>query len=151
MSSPEPYPAPQPPYPGYPPPPPYPGYPAPQVGPRNGLGSAALIMAMLALLFSWSIIGGIVGGLIAVVLGFAGRRRAGRGDADNGAIANAGIGLGALAVVVGVAFIPIWIGFLSEAGIGDYVDCMEKAGIDRPAQVQCENSFRGQVKKDYNI
>lgn len=151
MSSPEPYPAPQPPYPGYPPPPPYPGYPAPQVGPRNGLGSAALIMAMLALVFSWSIIGGIVGGLIAVVLGFAGRGRAGRGDADNGAIANAGIGLGALAVVVGVAFIPIWIGFLSEAGIGDYVDCMQKAGTDRPAQVQCENSFREQVEKNYNI
>lgn len=119
----------------------------PQVGPRNGLGSAALIMAMLALVFSWSIIGGIVGGLIAVVLGFAGRGRAGRGDADNGAIANAGIGLGALAVVVGVAFIPIWIGFLSEAGIGDYVDCMQKAGTDRPAQVQCENSFREQVEK----
>lgn len=153
MSSPEPYPAPAPlaPYPGYPPPPPYPGYPVPVVGLRNGLGSAALVLAMVALLSCWSIIGGIVGGLIAVVLGFAGRSRAARGEADNGAIANAGIGLGALAVAVGIAFIPIWIGFLSEAGIGDYVGCMEKAGTDRPAQVQCENSFREQIEKNYKI
>ena len=71
--------------------------------------------------------------------------------ADNGAIANAGIGLGALAVVVGIAFVPIWIGFFTEAGVGDYVKCMEQAGADRTAQTQCENTFRERVQQDYNI
>lgn len=143
MSAPQPYPAPHAPYPGYPPPPP--------AGPRNQLGSWALVLAMLALLFSWSIIGGVVGGLIAVVLGFAGRGRATRGEADNGPIANAGIGLGALAVIVGVAFVPIWIGFFADAGLGDYVRCMERAGTDRTAQVQCENTFREKVERDYGL
>lgn len=130
---------------------PFPGYPPPTTGPRNQLGNWALVIAMLALLFSWSIAGGIVGGLIAVILGFTGRGRAKRGEADNGPIANAGIGLGALAVVVGVAFVPIWIGFFAEAGMGDYIRCMERAGVDRPAQVQCENTFRERVEKNYNL
>ncbi|OJZ68640.1 hypothetical protein BRW64_03505 [Mycolicibacterium diernhoferi] len=142
MSSPGPYPAPQ---------PPYAGYPVPPTGPRNGLGSAALVLAMLALVFSWSVIGGIAGGALAVVLGAAGRGRAQRGEADNGPIANAGIGLGALAIVVGAAFVPIWIGFLSEAGMGDYIDCMQRAGTDRPAQVQCENTFRERIQQDYSL
>ncbi|WP_395311173.1 DUF4190 domain-containing protein [Mycobacterium sp. AMU20-3851] len=142
MSSPGPYPV---------PPPYYAGYPVPPSGPRNGLGSAALIVAVLALVFSWSVIGGIAGGALAVVLGAAGRGRARRGEADNVPIANAGIGLGALAVVVGAAFVPIWIAFLSEAGMGDYIDCMQRAGTDRPAQVQCENTFRERVQQDYGL
>ncbi len=139
MSYPGPYPAAQPPYPGYPP------------APRNGQGSAALVLAVLALVFSWTVIGGIAAGVLAVVLGAAGRGRARRGESDNGPIATAGIGLGALAVVVGAAFVPIWIGFLSAAGIGDYLDCMQRAGTDRPAQVQCENDFRERVQQDYGL
>ena len=147
MSSPGPYHAPHAPYPAqYPP---HPGH-AP-AGPRNQLGTGALVLAMLALLFSWSIVGGVIGGLVAVVLGFAGRSRAARGEADNGPIANAGIGLGALAVVVGVAFVPIWIGFFTEAGMGDYVRCMEQAGTDRTAQTQCENTFRERVEQEYGL
>ncbi|CAM3450516.1 DUF4190 domain-containing protein [Mycobacterium frederiksbergense] len=147
MSSPGPYPAPHAPYPAHHPP--YPGH--PPTGPRNQLGSWALVLAMLALLFSWSIVGAVIGGSIAVVLGFAGRGRAARGEADNGPIANAGIGLGALAVIVGVAFVPIWIGFFTEAGMGDYVRCMEQAGTDRTAQGQCENTFRERVERDYGL
>ena len=49
------------------------------------------------------------------------------------------------------AFVPIWMGFLSEAGVGDYFDCMQRAGADRPAQVQCENDFRERVQQDYGL
>lgn len=133
----------------YPAAPPHPG--PPPAGPRNQLGTWALVLAMLALLFSWTIIGGVIGGLIAVVLGFAGRGRAARGEADNGPIANAGIGLGALGVIVAVAFVPIWIGFFAKAGMGDYVRCMEQAGTDRAAQAQCENTFRERVERDYGL
>lgn len=146
MSFPGPYPAPPVPYPGQ-----YPPHPGPPPGPRNQLGTWALVLAMLALLFSWTIIGGVAGGLIAVVLGFAGRGRAARGEADNGPIANAGIGLGALGVIVAVAFVPIWIGFFAKAGMGDYVRCMEQAGTDRTAQTQCENTFRERVERDYGL
>lgn len=140
MSSPGPYPPAHAPHPGYPPP-----------GPRNQVGTWALVLAVVALLFSWSIIGGIVGGSVAVVLGFAGRARAARGEADNAPIANAGIGLGALAVIIGAAFVPIWIGLFSEAGMGDYVRCVEHAGNDRAAQQQCENAFLERVQRVYGL
>lgn len=125
--------------------PPYPGPPA--TGPRNGIGTGALVVAVAALAFSWSVIGGIVGGVIAVSLGVAGRGRARRGAADNGPVATAGIALGALAVVIGIAAVPVWSGFLGDAGIGDYVSCMEKADTDRTAQTRCENDFRDRIEE----
>ena len=88
---------------GYPPPPPppyggYPGYPGysgypgpPQSEPKNGLGLAALILAIIGLLLCWSVAGGIVLGVVAVILGFLGRGRVKRGEADNGGVAIAGI------------------------------------------------------------
>jgi hypothetical protein len=142
MSSPEPYPW---------PPPPYPGNAAAPARPRNGLGTAALMLALAALVFCWTVLGGIALGLSAVVLGFAGRAKAARGEADNGVIASAGIALGALAVVVGIVFVPIWAGVFTDAGFGDYVGCMREAGTDRDAQVRCEHTFRDKVEQDFNI
>ena len=42
-----------------------PGYGAPLRRPRNGLGIAALVLGLLALVLCWTIIGGIVLGLLA--------------------------------------------------------------------------------------
>ncbi|MBI3225285.1 MAG: DUF4190 domain-containing protein [Mycolicibacterium cosmeticum] len=142
-------------YPGqYPPPPPQPyaGYPPPPPSaPRNGLGVTALVLAVLGLLFSWTVAGGIVLGLVALIIGFAARGRVKRGEATNGSLAISGIVLGALAIVLGLVFIPVWISFFSQLGIGDYVDCMTKAGNDRTAQVQCESTMRGKIESDYGV
>ena len=74
-------------YPGaYPPPPmpygdPYLGAPAPK---RNGLGTAALVMGILAVFpGTCTVIFGIVLGIVAVILGFLARGRVTRGEADN--------------------------------------------------------------------
>ncbi|AMO06635.1 MULTISPECIES: hypothetical protein [Mycobacteriaceae] len=129
-----------------------PPYPVRQTGPRNGVGAGAFVVAVAALVFSWSVIGGVVGGIIAVVLGVSGRRRARRGEADNGPVATAGMALGALAVVVGIAAVPVWSGFLGDAGVGDYLGCMEKAigesgtSPDPAAQQKCENEFRDRIE-----
>ncbi|MGU3651605.1 DUF4190 domain-containing protein [Mycolicibacterium sp. A43C] len=129
-----------------------PPYPVRQTGPRNGVGAGALMVAVAALVFSWSVIGGVIGGIIAVVLGVTGRGRARRGEADNGPVAIAGMALGALAVVVGIAAVPVWSGFLGDAGVGDYLSCMEKAigesgtSLDPAAQQKCENEFRDRIE-----
>lgn len=143
-------------YPGqgpYPPPPPQPyaGYGPPPIGPRNGLGITALTLAVVGLLFSWTIAGGIILGLVALIIGFAARGRVKRGEATNGGLALSGIVLGALAIVLGLVFIPVWIGFFSQLGVGDYVDCMQKAGNDRAAQLQCENNMRDKIETDYGV
>lgn len=146
------------PYPGAPyPPGPYPGgYPPPmQYGdytpaPRNGLGIAALIVAIVALVSSFSIVGGIVLGLVAVVLGFLGRARVRRGEADNGGVALAGIVLGVVAVVAGLSFIAVWVGLFKQVGANDYFDCLQQAGQDREKVQMCSDEFRSSVESRFS-
>ena len=53
---------------GYPPPPqPYSGFAPPPTGPRNGLGIAALVIAIVGLVFCWTVAGGVILGLTAVI------------------------------------------------------------------------------------
>ena len=142
------------PYPGgYPPPPPhvYPGYSPATGAPRNGLGIGALVVAILAVVSSISVVGGIVLGIVAVVLGFAGRARVKKGEANNGGVALAGIVLGFLGIVAGLASIAIWVLFIKDTGAGDYFDCMNKAGQNRSAQIQCEDEFRQSVENKFSI
>jgi hypothetical protein len=56
-------------------------YPAGQYGSqvpqgRNGMALAALIVGIIALLTCWSVVGGIIGGVVAAILGFVALSRA---------------------------------------------------------------------------
>ncbi|WP_319436528.1 DUF4190 domain-containing protein [Mycobacterium sp. RTGN5] len=141
------------PYPGYPPAPPQPyaGYAPPPAAPRNGLGIAALIIAIVALLASFSVAGGIVLGIVAVIIGFAGRSRAKRGEANNGGVALAGIILGFVAIVVGLAFIAVWVGLFKGVGATDYIDCLQKAGQDQSQVQQCADEFKQSVENKFSV
>lgn len=148
MSNRYPYPYPPGTHPGYPPPP-YPGYrPA---GPRNGLGVASLVLAIVGLLSVWSVVGGITLGIVGAVLGVVGWRRVRRGEADNGGIAIAGIVLGVMAVIVGLAFAGIWIAFWKEAGGNDYLACLQKAGPNHALQQRCADQFRDKVQNQFGV
>ena len=139
---------------GYPPPPPQPyaGYSAaPPVGPRNGLGVASLVIAIIAVFTCASVVLGIILGIVAVVIGFAGRGRVKRGEADNGGIAIAGIVLGFVAIVASIAFIVIWVAVFKEVGGGDYIDCLNKAGNDSAKVQQCADQFRQHIQNRYSV
>lgn len=141
------------PYPGSYPPPQMPYgdyYPAPPAAPRNGLGIAALVIAIIALISSFSVAGGIVLGIAAVILGFLGRARVKRGEANNSGVALAGIVLGVAAIVVGLAFIAIWVGLFKEVGATDYFDCLQQAGQDRTKVQQCSDEFRQSVEDKFS-
>lgn len=140
---------------GYPPPPyqqnPYPGYGPPPAAPRNGLGIASLVLAIVALLCFWSVLGGVVIGVAAVILGIIGRGRAKRGEASNGGVAIAGIALGALAIVVSLAFIAVWVGIFDEVGGTDYLDCVAGSGSDPAAVEGCADQLRDRVEGQFSI
>ena len=151
-------------YPGGSPPPPqqpyggYPGYPGysgyagpPQSEPKNGLGLAALILAIIGLLLCWSVAGGIVLGVVAVILGFLGRGRVKRGEADNGGVAIAGIALGFVAIIAGLVFIPIYIGLFDSVGGTDYIDCVTRAGSDQAAVQECAEEFTRRVEDQFSV
>ena len=140
-------------YPGsYPPPPPQPytGY-APAIAPRNGLGIAALVVAIIGLVFCWTVAGGVILGVAAIIIGFVARGRVKRGEATNGGVAIAGIVLGFLAIIVSLVFIPIWIGMFDEVGGSNYVDCLSKAGSDEQAIQKCADEFRQHVENQFSV
>jgi uncharacterized protein DUF4190 len=141
-------------YPGgyYPPPQPYGAYPPVPAAPKKDvLGISALIVAILGLLFSWSVFGGFVLGVVAVILGFVGRSKVKRGEASNGGVALGGIVLGALAVVVSLAFIAIWYGAFSDIGGTDYFDCVSKAGSDPKAVQSCADQFQDHLQSQFSV
>jgi hypothetical protein len=122
--------------PGYPPSPSYHAGPQPPVAPKNGLGIASLVLAVVGLLS------------VATVIAHA---RAKRGTADNGGVAIAGIVLGGLAVVVGLAFIAIWTTVWKDVRGGDYIDCTQKAGSNHVLQQQCADKFRQSVQHRLSV
>ena len=139
-------------YPGsYPPPPqgsPYGGYAPPPSAPQNGLGIASLVTAIIALL---TVVGGVVLGVVAVILGFMGWGKAKRGLATNGGVAVAGIVLGFLSIIEAVAVIGLFIWGFGEVGGTDYVDCLSRAGSDQEAIQQCADQFTSNLEDEFSV
>lgn len=138
------------PYPGAYPPPPMPYgeyYPGAPMAPRNGLGVAALVLALIALVSSCSVVGGLVLGVAAIVLGFLGRGRVTRGEANNGGVALTGIILGSLAVVVSLAFVAMYVGIFNNYGGQDLLTCVQDAGGDNTKVEQCMDQFQRRVEE----
>ena len=134
---------------GYPPPPQYGGYyPPPPAIPKNGLGTASLVVAIISL---FTIFGGIILGVVAVILGFLGRGRVKRGEATNGGVAIAGIVLGVLSILVSVAAIAIAVWSFNSVGGTDYVECLSRAGSDQQAVQDCADEFTERVEDEFSI
>ncbi|MBX7435351.1 DUF4190 domain-containing protein [Mycobacterium sp. Y57] len=137
---------------GYPPPPPYGAYPPPPpAGPKNGLGTAALVLAIIGLVLCWTVAGGVILGLCAVIIGFVARGRVKRGEANNGGIAIAGIVLGFVSIVAALVFIPIYIGVFDRVGGTDYIDCISRAGSDQQAIQDCADEFTQRVEEQFSL
>ncbi|WP_327370139.1 DUF4190 domain-containing protein [Streptomyces sp. NBC_01217] len=107
---------------GYPaaPAPQYGGYPAGYTGygqapwggpsPANGLGTAAMVLGILAVaLFCIYGIPSLILGALALIFGILGRKRVQRGEATNSGQALAGIIMGSIGIVFGVAIISFFI------------------------------------------
>jgi heme/copper-type cytochrome/quinol oxidase subunit 2 len=110
-----------------------------------------LVLAIVALVFCWTVAGGIILGLCAVIIGFVARGRVKRGEATNGGVAIAGIVLGVLAIIVSLVFIPIWIGVFDQVGGTDYIDCVTKAGSDQEAMQRCADQFQRRVEDEFSV
>ncbi len=105
----------------------YGGY--PQAPARNGMGTAALVLGILALVFAILFFPvGLVLGILAVIFGFIGRGRANRGEATNGGAATAGLVMGILGLIASIA-IAVFAGSI----FNKVKDCAE---LDTQAEVE---------------
>jgi len=116
----------------------------------NWIGTTALATAIVGLMLCWSVVGGVILGVIAIIVGVSARGRVKRGEATNGAVATAGIALGLLAVVVSLAVIPIWVRLYQEVDAPAYVDCATKAS-DQQGIAKCADELRQRVQDELGV
>lgn len=102
---------------------------APAAGGRrgNGLAVAALILGVLAILLFWTVVGGVVLGLLALVLGIIGARRARGGRAPHGVMSIVGAVLGALGLIASAVILAIGASILNSDEFKDFDDCVRHA------------------------
>lgn len=121
------------------------------MGPKNGLGVAALVIAIIGLVLSETVVFGVILGIVAVIVGFVAHGRVKRGEANNGGVAIAGIVLGFLAAVLGLVFIAIWIAVFHQVGGGTYIDCVNNAGNDQAKIQKCADDFKQHIENQFSV
>ncbi|KUN96137.1 DUF4190 domain-containing protein [Streptomyces caeruleatus] len=121
-------------YPGYPPGYGWPGMP---MQPQNGMGVAALVLGILSCcLFCLYGVVSIVLGILAVIFGVQGRRKAERGEANNRGQAQAGLITGIIGIVLGVLMIVLFIiGITAAINSDNYDDGDYYGALPAPASV----------------
>ena len=147
------------PAPGQGPPPPPPGPPAAGYGgyspyaqstrpARNGMGVAALILGISSIVLCWTVIVGVVGGILAIIFGVIGRRRWKRREATNGGVALAGIITGAIGLVVTVIIVAaVGVFFVHHKDdIQRLNDCLRTAQTQQQ-QEQCRQEFQNSLNE----
>jgi hypothetical protein len=128
----------------------YPGAGYPAAGRRNGMGTAALVLGVVAivlvLLLLFSPVGAFLG-LLAVLFGILGIIRANRGEADNRGQAVAGLVTGGIALLVG-AFLTISIGLWFSTHVADFNrfgQCIEDA-VGPDAREECARELSRELE-----
>jgi len=109
-----------------------------QQQPRNGMGIASLVLGLIALPFAFILVG-VIPGVLAIVLGIVGLKRAGRGEASSRVLPVVGIVAGVLASLVAVVMIAFVASHTDE--IGDLAQCLEEAGQVQEARDACNRRY----------
>ena len=122
-----------------------PGYDRPPMRYGAGMATAALVLGILSLILCWTVFGGIVLGILALVLGIIAARRAGRGEAPGRGRAIAGIVTGVLGLLLSIALIAIGASILNSGSGKTLQQCLQQAGNDQPAQQQCATEYQKSV------
>jgi len=100
-----------------------------RANPRNGLGVAALVVAVVAALTFWVPVLGLVLGLVGLVLALVALRRVRRGVANNRGVALAALIVSILAAIAGlvVTALTAWVLWFAADNSGDLQACLDTA------------------------
>ncbi len=112
----------------------------------SGLAIAALVLGVLALITCWTVIGGILFGLLAIALGFVAMSRAKRGLSGGRGMAIAGVVLGALGLILSIVLISVGLSLLNSDSGQQLQECLEGAGNDAAAQAQCQRELQDDLE-----
>ncbi|MFF8278866.1 DUF4190 domain-containing protein [Streptomyces lateritius] len=101
--------------------------PAPGVKRSSGLAIASLVLGIAAILLFWTVFGGLVLGLLALIFGIIGARRARAGGAGSGKMSLIGAILGGLGMLASAVILAIGASVLNSDEFENFDDCVEHA------------------------
>ncbi|MGM0356933.1 DUF4190 domain-containing protein [Streptomyces sp. ECR3] len=107
---------------------------------RNGFGIAALVLGLVGAALFWTVVGGIVLGLLALVFGVLGHRRSKRGLATNGVMSLVGAVIGTLALLASSLLLALGVAVFKSDDFKTYQDCLQHADTKSDRQ-QCAKDF----------
>ncbi|MEU6622148.1 DUF4190 domain-containing protein [Streptomyces litmocidini] len=99
-----------------------PGQPGWPQAPSNGMGTTAMVLGIIAVA-GFCLYGlGVVLGILALIFGIIGMKKAGRGEATNRGMALAGVILGSIGILVSAVFLGFVIWAIANAPSGSSED-----------------------------
>jgi hypothetical protein len=110
----------------------------------NGLAIAALVLGILAVVLFWTVVGGVLLGILALVFGIIGARRARGGRAPRRTMSIFGAVLGVLGVIGSVVIIAIGASILNSDEFKDFDDCVQHADTQSERDA-CADDFNEDV------
>lgn len=114
----------------------------------SGMAITALVLGIIALLFSWTVIGGFLFGLIAIILGAIASSKAKKGQASGRGMAIGGIVTGVLGILIAGAITAFTAFLFSSAGFGSFTECVNNA--DGQSQLdECEREFEQNLEERF--
>ncbi|WP_411083381.1 DUF4190 domain-containing protein [Streptomyces sp. cmx-18-6] len=113
-----------------------PQYSSPEPARSNGFAVTALILGLVACLLFWTIAGGLLLGVLAVVFGVVAVLRTRQGRAPRRVMAIVGAALGALGLIGSVVVLIIAVSVYNSPEFKEYERCAERAN-SQPARDRC--------------
>ncbi|MFH9819787.1 DUF308 domain-containing protein [Streptomyces sp. NPDC017230] len=110
----------------------------------NGPAVAALVLGILAVLLFWTVVGGAVLGLLALINGIVGARKARGARAPHGKMSIVGAVLGVLGAIASVVIIAIGASILNSDEFKDFDDCVQHADTQSERNA-CAEDFNKDV------
>ena len=109
------------------------------------MATAAMVLGILAILTCWTVWGGVLLGLLAIIFGIIAARRARRGIGAGRGRAITGIVTGAIGLLLAVVLIAVGLSILNSPATKDLRSCLKDAGSNQQQVQQCQNEYRDQV------
>jgi hypothetical protein len=120
----------------------------PPARPGAGMAITALILGILALLLFWTVVGGILFGIVALILGPIASGRAKRGVASGRGMAITGAILGLLGLLASVAIVAVGVSIFNSSGAKTFTQCVNDANGDQTKIDKCEVEFRRKLENN---
>ncbi len=115
-----------------------------------GMATAALVLGILAIITSFTVVGGVLLGVLAIIFGIIAARRARQGLALGRGRAIAGVVTGVIGVLLAALLIAVGVSVFNSPAGKNLRSCLKDANGNQQQIQQCNDQYRDQVTNNGN-